>query len=202
MIRKWQTQKEISHSKNRGVRKTKMTQVLIPKTFTSEQLFPNRQPLSYPNLAKNMKTYLRLKQHKNSPPNTKQLEPQRKLCSVKSSCCTPNIIRLCSFIQASVHQNTHDASKFLAAQIDATSQIVKKWSVVIGVWIDWATTYCKEMKSLMSVVTIRKTCPCNIQRFLSSKNENISTGKFCYFSYLCSKHRLWVHVRTALPKQF
>ena len=30
------------------------------------------------------------------------------------------------------------------------------------------------------------------------KND-ISVEIFCYFSYFCSKHRLWVHVRTASP---
>ena len=39
----------------------------------SEELFPNRRPLRYPNLNKNMKTYIRFKQHK-----TKQMEPQQK----------------------------------------------------------------------------------------------------------------------------
>ena len=34
----------------------------------SEQLFPNRWPLSYPILTKNMKTHIRCKQHKNSTP--------------------------------------------------------------------------------------------------------------------------------------
>ena len=40
-----------------------------------EQLFPNRRPLSYPNLTKTMKTYIRFKQHKNSTP---KIEPQQK----------------------------------------------------------------------------------------------------------------------------
>ena len=37
----------------------------------SEQLFPNRRPLSYPNWTKNMNTHIRLKQHKNSTPKHK-----------------------------------------------------------------------------------------------------------------------------------
>ena len=45
---------------------------------SSEQLFPNRRPLSHPNCTKNMKTYIRLKQHKIRLQNTKQLEPQQK----------------------------------------------------------------------------------------------------------------------------
>ena len=54
------------HSTNRGVRKkTKMT---FRYRQPSEQLFPNKRPLTYPNLTENMKTYIRLKQHKNSTP--------------------------------------------------------------------------------------------------------------------------------------
>ena len=53
-----------SHSTNRGVgEKTKMTLRYTKNTYRkpSEQLFPNRRSLSYPNLTKNMKTYIRLK---------------------------------------------------------------------------------------------------------------------------------------------
>ena len=31
------------------------------------------------------------------------------------------------------------------------------------------------------------------------KNEIILVENISYFSYFCSKHRLWVHVRTASP---
>ena len=43
-------------------------------------------------------------------------------------------------------------------------------------------------------------CPCNIQKFLSVKIENFHCI-FLYFSYFCSKHRLWVHIRTASPRR-
>ena len=32
------------------------------------------------------------------------------------------------------------------------------------------------------------------------KNGNFQLKKFDIFSYFCSKHRLWVHVRTASPQ--
>ena len=53
---------------------------LYLKTYRnpSEQLFPNRWPLSYPNSNKNVKTYTRLKQHKKRLQNIKQTEPQQK----------------------------------------------------------------------------------------------------------------------------
>ena len=33
--------------------------------------------------------------------------------------------------------------------------------------------------------------------FLSGKNSKFSVENVCYFSYFGSKHRLWVHIRTA-----
>ena len=50
---------------------------------------------------------------------------------------------------------------------------------------------------------ITKTRPCNIQLFFTSVKMTFF-GKFFFllFSYFCSKHRLWVHVRTASPRRF
>ena len=70
MIRKRRNQKEIPTTKTE-VGKTKLTiRYLYVKTYRkqSEQLFRNRRPRSYPNLNKNMKTYIRFKQHKNTTP--------------------------------------------------------------------------------------------------------------------------------------
>ena len=52
-----------SHSKNRGGKTKLAIKYLYLETYhkPSEKLFPNRQPLSYPNLNKNMKTYIRFK---------------------------------------------------------------------------------------------------------------------------------------------
>ena len=70
------------------------------------------------------------------------------------------------------------------------------------------------------ILNIKKTCPCNVYplepHFYISKLgytgvylfflfllQNIDCGysleppRHTYFSYFCSKHRLWVHVRTA-----
>ena len=33
--------------------------------------------------------------------------------------------------------------------------------------------------------------------FLSCRNKTFSEESVCYFSYICSKHRFWVHVKTA-----
>ena len=69
MIRKIRNQKEI-HTPNTDVGETKLTirYEYIENIYTcrkpSEQLFPNRRSLSYPNLTKTMKTYIRFKQHK------------------------------------------------------------------------------------------------------------------------------------------
>ena len=50
---------------------------------------------------------------------------------------------------------------------------------------------------------ITQTCPCNIQQFLTAvKMKNFRLFFFWIFSYFCSKHRLWVHVRTASVRRF
>ena len=47
--------------------------------------------------------------------------------------------------------------------------------------------------------TLRKHAYSNTLKILPRKNGNFSDKKFWYFSYVCSKHRLWVLVRTASP---
>ena len=63
--------------------KTKLTiRYLYHETYRkpNEQLFPNRWPLSYLNLTKNMETYIRRQQHKKKfiHQNIKQKEPPQK----------------------------------------------------------------------------------------------------------------------------
>ena len=71
MIRKRRKQKEISTPKTEAEKRTYRK--------PSEQLFPNRRPLSYLNLTKTMKTYIRLENStKNRLQNIKQIEPQQK----------------------------------------------------------------------------------------------------------------------------
>ena len=55
---------KITSSQTKEWQKTKTSlNYLYQETYRkpSEQLFPNRQPLSYPNFTKNLKTYIRLK---------------------------------------------------------------------------------------------------------------------------------------------
>ena len=49
---------------------------------------------------------------------------------------------------------------------------------------------------------LRKHVYSNILKILPPKNENFQIKKCLYFAYFCSKHRLWVLVRTALARQF
>ena len=63
---KAQSEKD-SHSKNRGGKKQTKNQVLYTIKHIVSRMssyFPNRWPLSYLNLTKNMKTYIRRQQHK------------------------------------------------------------------------------------------------------------------------------------------
>ena len=50
---------------------------------------------------------------------------------------------------------------------------------------------------LCNIQIFTKTHLCNIQIFKSCKNRKFSVDFFLYFSYFCSKQRLWVHVRNA-----
>ena len=38
--------------------------------------------------------------------------------------------------------------------------------------------------------------------FFQKQTLKFSLEFFCYFSYFCSKHRLWVHVRIVSPRRF
>ena len=63
---KAQSEKD-SHSKNRGGKNQTNNQVLYTMKHIVSRMssyFPNRWPLSYLNLTKNMKTYIRRQQHK------------------------------------------------------------------------------------------------------------------------------------------
>ena len=46
-------------------------------------------------------------------------------------------------------------------------------------------------------VSLRKHAYSNILKILPPKNENFQMKNSYIFSYFCSKHRLWVLVRTA-----
>ena len=72
-----------SHSKNPRWEKTKLTiRYLYHENLSLNRMssyFPNRWPLSYLNLTKNMKTYIRRQQHKNiKHQDIKQKEPPQK----------------------------------------------------------------------------------------------------------------------------
>ena len=49
----------------------------------------------------------------------------------------------------------------------------------------------------LNYVSHYETCPCNILQYFTVVKMIIFRRIFIYFSYCWSKHRLWVHVRTA-----
>ena len=53
----------------------------------------------------------------------------------------------------------------------------------------------------MHIFDITKTPPCNIKQFFMAVKIKIFS-RFFLFSYFCSKHRLWEHVRTASVRRF
>ena len=54
----------------------------------------------------------------------------------------------------------------------------------------------------METQTLRKHAYSNTLKILPPKIGKFSDKKFWYFSYFCSKHRLWVLVRTASARRF
>ena len=78
MTKKRRNQKEIPTPKTEV---GKQLDFYTEKTYRKpkERLFPNRRSLSYPNLSKNTKTYIRFKQHKNSTSKYDfKMEPEHK----------------------------------------------------------------------------------------------------------------------------
>ena len=51
-------------------------------------------------------------------------------------------------------------------------------------------------------LTLGKHAYSNTLKILLPKNGNFSDKKFWYFSYFCSKHRLWVLIRTSSLRRF
>ena len=50
--------------------------------------------------------------------------------------------------------------------------------------------------------TLRKHVYSNILKISPQKKKKMFSDKHWYFTYFCSKHRLWVLVRTASPRRF
>ena len=55
---------------------------------------------------------------------------------------------------------------------------------------------------MFKVTSLRKRAYSNTMKISPPKTENFHIKKLRYFSYFCSKHRLWVLVRTASMRRF
>ena len=71
----------------------------------------------------------------------------------------------------------------------------------IFIYFFWFFEIIKPIPGVWKIYTLRKHAYSNILKILPPKNENFQMKKFWYFSYFCSKHRLWVLVRTASPSR-
>ena len=65
---------------------------------------------------------------------------------------------------------------------------------------DTETTTIRHQRQPLTAIT--KTCLFKYIENFITKKWNFSDKKFWYFSYFCSKHRLWVLVRTASARRF
>ena len=72
----------------------------------------------------------------------------------------------------------------------------------LGMWAARAhSSMC--IRVAWSQLPLYETSPIQIYwKFYNQKQENFQIKKFWYFSYFCSKHRLWVLIRTASPRRF
>ena len=115
--------------------KTKLTiRYLYHETYRkpNEQLFPNRWPLSYLNLTKNMKTYIRRQQHKQifKHQDIKQKEPPQKyrLATISNTKLLAGLNRFYMAITSpSASAVVHNIYFFGPRGESLTSQAARQW---------------------------------------------------------------------------
>ena len=79
-------------------------------------------------------------------------------------------------------------------------EIVPRTSGLNG-GLQWSCEIEVSHMSKELISSLQKHAYSNILKILPPKNEKFSDKKFSYFSYFCSKHRLWVLVRTASTRR-
>ena len=90
--------------------------------------------------------------------------------------------------------------RLLVLHHSADYVFVSSWITepILGANVHWKSrrgTYTASQTTLLNIIT--KTCLFKYTENFSTKKWKNSDKKFWYFSYFCSKHRLWVLVRTA-----
>ena len=66
----------------------------------------------------------------------------------------------------------------------------------------WSPSVCHKILAIINYFASRKHTYSSILKILPPKNENFQIKNSDIFSYFCSKHRLWVLVRTASARRF
>ena len=87
---------------------------------------------------------------------------------------------------------------------DMLSHVARKWQsksqnghpLFVRLYGSWL------FNKIHLVITLRKHTYSNILQILSPKKWKFSDKKFWYFLCFCSKHRLWVLIRTASMRRF
>ena len=102
-------------------------------------------------------------------------------------------IQICFFFILALNAYGHQPPGILTTQQSdqlSTTAVLER----MGRWLLKSLGYICYMHRLI----ITQTCPWHIlQYFTAVENGNFQMKKMIYFSYFCSKHRSWVHVRTA-----
>ena len=92
----------------------------------------------------------------------------------------------------------------IAPHADAGGEL--NWWVVVCLIVAWIMVFLCMIKGIASsgkVSSHYENMPMQYTAvFHSCKNANFQWIFFLYFSYFCSKHKAWVHVRTASVRRF
>ena len=75
-----------------------------------------------------------------------------------------------------------------------------RWSTIYTGDAWWKLCHNRHCKYLLYLIT--KTCLFKYTENFTTKKWKFSDKKIWYFSWFCSKHRLWVLVRTASMRRF
>ena len=113
-----------------------------------------------------------------------------------------------SLIYHCINPFTPEFLKWAHPSLSLNTSIVTNRGLVKSVmeWQKCRSWWDSSLWALLSASTlfanIMKTCLFKYIENFISKNWKFSDKKLRYFSYFCSKHRLWVLFRTASPRQF
>ena len=112
------------------------------------------------------------------------------------TCYHPRFILEGSLMRVSVPETVQYGPYYLPLNVFTASEGSNFfWSNTFVAFIFITISLQRESNTIMS---LQKLAHAIYRKFCGCKNENFHWKISLMFSYFCSKHRLWVHVRTTL----